>query len=49
MDEAEAYRKLNEVRSDTKREHQWVQFGASVAITAIGIIATCAAAGSVVP
>lgn len=49
LDEAEAYRKLNAVRADTKREHQWVQFGASVAITAIGIIATCAAAGSVVP
>lgn len=49
LDEAEAYRKLNAVRSDTKREHQWVQFGASVAITALWIIATCAAVGSVVP
>ncbi|MFZ2719046.1 MAG: hypothetical protein WAZ12_04610, partial [Candidatus Absconditicoccaceae bacterium] len=49
LDEAEAYRKLNEIRANTKREHQRVQFGASVALTAIGIIATCAAAGSVVP
>lgn len=46
LDDAELYRKANAMRADTKREHQWVQFGASVAITALGIIGTCAAVWS---
>ncbi len=49
LDEAEAYKKLNTQRSSTKREHQWVQFWVSVALTALNIIGTCAAASSVVP
>lgn len=49
LDDAELYRKANAMRADTKREHQWVQFSTSLAITALGIIGTCAAAGSVVP
>ena len=46
LDGAELDAKINQLRASTAKEHQRVQFGASLALTAISIIITCSAVGS---
>ena len=46
LDGVELDAKINQLRASTTREHQRVQFGASLALTAISIIITCSAVGS---
>jgi len=46
LDGAELSEKVNQLRASTAREHQRVQFGASLALTAISIIITCSAIGT---